>query len=323
MQEKNKGFKGLNAKAFSLLVCCICAFALWVYVSYVENPDMSRWVRDIPVTVTGESKLNEKGLAITDFSIKDVNLKLRAKRNLFKYLTSDSIIATADVSEISRLGDNTVSVSIAFPSSASSVTVLERKNVSCSVNVEEYITKSFSVEPLISKDPAKDYFLESSTLSGSPIKVDISGGKSVVDSITTVSTTPVDLSKATESVVRSCSYIPLDKNGKKVEHISMSVTDADVTFTVYKKATVPVVIDYSYDNPHIITETTPNTVVILGPSASVDAVEAIHTLRIDESSYTSGMTVQLSVPSGLKLEGMDNPEVTITQSGREYKPSNQ
>lgn len=311
MEEKNN--KGFNRQAVSLLVCFIAAFCLWIYVSYVENPDMTRWIKDIPVTVSGEAKLNEKGLAVKGLSSAEIDVKVRAKRSVFKDLSAETIAAVADVSTLSQTGENTLTVSVAFPGSSSGVTIADRSKMDIRVNVEEFVTRTVSIEPVISKNPANGYYVKSVKLPEGDMLLSVSGCSSNVEKVHHISTNDVDLSTTVDNVVLPLIFTAVDADSKLVDDVTLSLSSASVTFEIYKEAAIPLSVNVTADDPDITYEMNPTAVYVTGPAAVVDKLEPIVVTNINEYSYKDGSTLSASipVPASVTLRERESTEVNI------------
>lgn len=294
-----------NKSAIRLLLCIISAFCLWLYVSYVENPDMTRRITNIPITVTGETKLNENSLAVKSLSATTVDIKVRAKRNLFTGLTAESIKATADVSTITQAGENTLTVSITFPSSASSsAQITDRSKLDIKVNVEEYVTQTFTIEPVISQNPSNGYYVNSTALSnGDAMVLSASGCASNIAIIHHITTNEVDLSNTTDDRIVPLTFTAVDADGNVVENVTLASKRANAVFEIYKEAAIPLEVEVAGDDEELTYEMNPTAIYIKGPAALVDAVEPIKIGSINEFNYNAGDNVSfaITVPEGVYL----------------------
>ena len=311
MQRKNKGF---NKQVVSLLICIIAAFALWVYVSYVEDPAMSRWQMGIPVTISGETKLNEDGLAIATLSNEKVDVKFSAPRSRFKYLSTDSVKATLDVSSISATGESEIDVIVTC---SSEFTIVDQRKTTIKVNVEEYIKdKFFTIEPSITKNPDNGYFVKETHIDNKDMQISVSGAASYVNRVAKVVTSEIDLSTVADDATVSATFIPLDEHGKVVDNVKLNVESANLTFVIYKTASLPVEIAYyeGSDNPKM--DCTPETdaVTVTGPAKVIDKLTSIKTVYISDYNYKSGATasVDLVIPESVTLFDRDTTTINLT-----------
>lgn len=311
MQRKNKAF---NKRFISLLICIISAFGLWVYVSYVEDPSLSRWQTGIPITVSGETKLNENGLAIAALSNEKVDVKLSAQRSRFKYLSADSVKATLDVSSITATGECEMDVTITC---ASDFTIVDQRKTTVKVEVEEYIKeKFFTIEPTITKNLTNGYFVKDVHMDEKDIQVSVSGAASCVNRVAKVISSDIDLSTVVTDATFASSFIPVDEKGKEVENVKLSIESGNLTFVIYKTATLPVEIVYyeGSDNPKM--ECTPevDAITVTGPASVVDEMTSVKTTGISDYNYRSGaqVMVNLALPQSVSILDRDSNQIKLT-----------
>ncbi len=311
MLEKSKGF---DKKVISLLICVILAICLWCYVSFVENPDMSRWVNDIPVSVTGEAKLNEKGLGIYKVQDENMSLKIKAKRNQFLDLFDSSISAVADVSSITEPGKYQIQAKEILPPSIAYASISDRRNDIVTVTVEEYVTRVFTLDTNIITHPQNGFFVHSAYIDSeeSGLNISVSGCASVVDTIAYISTSEIDLGSATEDVIYPVSFVAYDFNDKIITDIDFNTQKSSINFTIFKSSVIPVTIELAGDNPNLSAECADSNLSIMGPPKSVETVTGI-SVRINEYNYSPGETalIALNLPEGVSLTNKTSNEVEI------------
>ncbi|MCD8049028.1 MAG: hypothetical protein LUG52_05400 [Clostridia bacterium] len=304
--------KRINRNLITMLICVIAAVGLWGYVAFVENPDMTKWVNNVPITISGEDTLNEKGFSIQSMSHTTIDVKVKAKRSQMQYLSADTITVTADVSRINRTGSAVVNVTVSLPSSTNA-SVAERKRSEVTFTIENLIDREFDITVNISAEPADGYSIHRYELDV-PRTVTATAAESVISSIAEVLTTPIDLSSATANVVYPVTLTAYDANDNEVSDVTFDVSTVNVTFELYKTATVPVELSFSTKNPLLDVSYSPTEVEITGPVSTIDATESILTEDIDALSASDGTTLsaKLSVPSELALTSGQSSSVTVT-----------
>lgn len=310
MQRKNKGF---NKQVVSLLLCIIAAFALWVYVTYAEDPSFSRWQTGIPITVTGENELNEKGLAISGMSTEKVDVKLSAPRSRFKYLSTDLIGAKVDVSRITSTGSCEAEVII---TASADFTIVDKRKATVTFEIEEYIKdKVFTVQPSITAPPSNGYFVKYTHLDDKDVQISVSGAESAVSSIDRIITNEIDLSTVADNAVIATEFIPVDQAGNRVQNVKLSLNSANLTFVIYKTVLLPVTVSYRAggDNPKLDCTLETPYITVTGPAAAVDKLTVIETAPVNEYNYSAGdeATVALSIPDQVTVYDKETAEVKL------------
>lgn len=294
-----KKSKRLNTNIISLLICIIAAVGLWAYVTYVENPDMTRWIKNVPIVVSGETALREKGLSVSSISHEYMDVKIRTKRNQLQYFSAETVTATADVSRITHSGSALINVSINLPSSSSNASVVDRRSNTVTFTIENLAEKEFNIDVNVSKQPPSGYVIHKYTYD-SESKVIVSGPSSLVNSVKKVCTSSIDLSTVTlsgaaSSVVYPTSLMAFDAEGKTVSGIEFDVSEINVTFELYKTKLLPVTISYKTVNASLSASVTPESISVVGPIDLIDSVSDIKTEGIDAQSFIAGDTTRAAL----------------------------
>ena len=68
-------------KVFSALFSIALAFCLWLYVITVDSPDYRDTIYDIPLTLVGETALQNRNLVLTDISSETVDITFSGNRS--------------------------------------------------------------------------------------------------------------------------------------------------------------------------------------------------------------------------------------------------
>ncbi|MEE0869423.1 MAG: hypothetical protein U0L70_06490, partial [Ruminococcus sp.] len=82
------------------IICVALATILWFYVSYQENPSMTKTVRNVPLAISGEQALKENGFSVYSISEKSVDVSVSAKRLSLSRLSNRTLSAVINVSSI-------------------------------------------------------------------------------------------------------------------------------------------------------------------------------------------------------------------------------
>ena len=309
--------KLINKNILSLLFSIIAAVGMWSYVTYVENPDMTRWIKNVSVTVSGAEQLSEKGFSVATMSHDKIDIKVRAKRNQFKYLSPESITAIADVSRISRTGEAVINVSVSLPSSTPNATVIDRRRNSITFTVDNLSEAQFDIEVDIGKEPTGGYYVYSTSYDRESA-VTVSGAKAAVKEVVRVATEPIDLSGASSNIITPAALIAYDSSGKAVNSVTISAERVNVTVELYKNKTVPVELICRSLNSSLLASLTEEEVTVTGPAALIDAIGSVSTKPLDCSNAVPGGSIYaaLDLPNSVTLaEGQSGSlEVTFTST---------
>lgn len=292
----------INKNIVSLFFCVIVSIGMWSYVTYVENPDMTRWIKNVSVSVSGVEQLEEKGYSIAEVSHDKIDVKVRAKRNQFKYLSADSITASADVSRISRLGDAVINVSVSLPASTPNATVIDRRRNSITFTVDSLTEKTFEIEINVAKQPQNGCIVHSISYDDTN-SVTVSGAEKAVESVASVSTAPIDLSDADSNIIYPASLVAYDSSGKEVSGVTIDKERVNITFELYKTKKVPIKLNLRGLPQSVSAELASAEAEIIGPVALIDTIGEVQTKTVDASNAVSGASVftSLDLPAPVAL----------------------
>ena len=94
----------IDSKAFNIVFAILVSLALWLYIAYAENSDVTQPYNNIDIDFTGEDVVAERNLTVTNIDTDTVSLKIRGKRNAISKLSKNAIAVTADMSVITNSG---------------------------------------------------------------------------------------------------------------------------------------------------------------------------------------------------------------------------
>ncbi len=278
-------------------VCIILAAALWFYVSYEENPSMSKTVRNVPLSIAGEQALKENGFAVYKISDTSVDVKVTARRLSLRKITNKTLAASINVSSIKDSGDYVIPATVSSAESSSASFYVKGRDIT--VSIEPIETKSYKIDADIAEGTNSDLIIKSYSLSSK--KVTITAPKSIISEISAVKTEMIvpesrDVTEQTE--VR---LIVLGHNGKPLEGAECMPSSVDIKYSFYDVKTVPVYLRTSDGALH---ELVPErTVKIYGNGDVFNETTFIKTEEINLSSYSPGnkFKAKLAPPDGVEI----------------------
>ena len=198
----------MKSKLGSAILAVVIAFGLWLYVMSVENPEHQETYSGIPVSISGEGFLTERGLMITGGTDSTATIRVSGSRSDLYKLSPSDITLIADVSNISKAGEHQVTYTVRYPGDIASgaLQTQSRTPDAITLTVEEKVTKTLEIEPIYSGTMAEDYWVDKENAKLVDVNdptlpltsITVSGPKSVMDQITRA-TIAVDLTNRTQS----------------------------------------------------------------------------------------------------------------------------
>lgn len=141
MDEKNK-----RQQIIVRISCVIAAFALWLYISNIENPINDVRLSNIPVKLLNSEVLEQSKLAIISQKDLTVTLTLRGKASDIALVKPSQFVVTVDLSTyVLHKGINTVPVQLVEAPNDQNVKIINTDTMYVKINLDEFIEKSVPI----------------------------------------------------------------------------------------------------------------------------------------------------------------------------------
>ncbi len=304
-EDVTKQIKGDRAlKIFSVVI----AISLWFYVVQVQNPDITRTVKDVPVVFTKKSALEEKNLIVLNDNEYTIDVEIRGPRQNAMAVDKKNLTVLADVSSIESTGAHTVITSIVAP--YANLDILGKKPSVLSVQVDDLISKGIPVTVQPQGTPKESYVV--GELVAKPETIIVRGPKTIMDGVQSV-VANVDVSGKSADTVGVESFVVLGSNQKEIQSqlLSFSVPEVEVHAQILKSK--PVKLELVFDDhaasmmsDYVLDENSVKTIKIAGVQALVDTMQSVKTETITRSDMgeNGDLTIKLDLPQGVRsLDG--------------------
>ena len=322
-------------KLVSILLSIFIAFGLWTYVITEVQPESENTFYDIPITVVGESILNENNLMITGWSSQNVDLRLKGNRTDLNELNEANIILKADMSKIYEPGTHRIDYTISYPGNVASnaFTKLSQYPESIMVTVERRINKEVPVNIVYEGEVAENYMPRSSEVLLDYEFINVKGPSSVVDQIEQA-VIVVDLTDRKESISENYRFTLCDREGNGVdsEMITVNTEEVHVDLTIHQykwvTLTVTLVNGGGATDKNVKLEIEPKQILLSGSDAAMEQIgDTISLGTINLVDYTDALEMTFPIPSfdgvtndsvvteavmKLSFEGLSTKEITIS-----------
>lgn len=312
----------MKKKVFSVFLSVVLAFILWYYVITVVSPDSKDTFYNIPVVLTGETALEERGLMVTSVGNTTVDLTLSGNRSDLIQLNSSNITIKANLNTIYDTGENLrLDYSISYPGNfANNAFVEESKSPSyITVTVERRSNKDIPVRVVYSGTVAEGYTALKDEQSLDYETIRISGPESVTSQITQA-VIEVSLDGRTESVVDSYRYTLCNEEGEPVDAtlITVSVEEIDLTVPVRMVKTIPLKVNV-VDGGGATKDTTtikiePEEIKVYGTAAALEGFDELilGTIKLGEYEKATELSFDIVLPDGVtNMTGLKQAKVTV------------
>ena len=289
------------------IISVLIAIGIWVYIALVMNPAIEVTVRDLPIQFIGGESLESRGLAVISESATTVTVKIKGSRKKMGNNDMKTIIAKADISSITEVGETNIPIEIVIPFENQGVS--SQSEYSVNVKVEKSEERTLDIEISTIGTLAPDYM--PGDIECNPKKVTLSGPKSAVDKISKAAAVlnynneDVDIDTAAQIVFYGADNKEISMLDALMGRISISAENVNIHCPVLKMHKAEVKADFGrQDLPENFSyKTDPSEVYVFGDENIMSKVNEIKTEQIpmDKLLDNGKVKVKLTVPNGVKV----------------------
>lgn len=288
-----------NLKILSLIV----AIFLWSYVISEENPQVTVWIKDIPVVYENEKSLSDRQLVLANQSRPTVNIQIRGHRNDVVNYTNAHIRVSTDLSKYEE-GVHTMNLKYDIPQGVEIVTTPEPIDI----DIQAIIRKDFPVNVDLEGDLPESYVLENKK--ATPEYITVKGPRSAVESVDKVQA-KMDASLLTKDIVTNVDVNALTKDGSIVDNVELGQKFVNINALVNKTKQVRLEVVTENQLPEGMRldgiTPDPDTFFIKGNESVVNDINVIKTEKVDISKLnkTTKVDVEPILPKDVSLYNND------------------
>ena len=307
------------------VIAFIFAVFLWFIVVNFDNPVGSSTFRDIPVQILNDDIITSAGEVYQVEGDRTVTVVVYATREVRQKLTSDNIVATADIKQIDSTG-RLVPIEVTINGFSGESVTAEAIPRNLTIQREKSGKKVMSLTVDTEGVKLADgYILGDASVE--PDQVTITGAESVLDQVDRAVAQVDEVEGVSEDSVLPASLVLYDANGNELNQTQMSNNLGEdglsVSVEVMKVKGIPVVFDvegspaegYKYSG----CVSTPESVQVCGKSEDIDKISEIDVpasvIDISGASEPIEMSVDITpyLPEGVELvdENSGNVKVTV------------
>ncbi len=324
-------FRNPGLKILSLVL----GFVAWIAIINISNPVIPTRLNNIPVNVSNASYIESMNLSYRiREGFENVSVTVRGNRSVVDRLTTASVNANVDLTQIADLNSNPVMapVTVTVPGiSQENITVTPRN---IQIVLEEMASTDFVLNPVTNgSTPSRGH--EVGNMSCYPDRITLRGPESLLEKIDNVQA-EVNVSNLDEDSALIPKLHVFDKNGdelseKSMSYLTFSVSESEIRVEVelYKVITdVPIEAE-TYGKPregYRVGEitVTPSTISLAGTDSAIDKVKSEGSrILIDEASHAVDISganedVDISVnlpdylPAGMRVTEGVNETVVVS-----------
>ncbi len=255
LKVKNRLLNNLGWKILSLFIAII----LWVIVTTISNPSISKSFSDIPVSLTNSKDLVQADKQV--YEILDgetVTVTIAAPRSVISELKKEDIIVTADVEKSKREnndsyvtdseGNYLIGINVKINSDYKYGKEITKDNINVNINavkikVEQMAEKSLPIQVIPKDKPAEDHRVTEITPDSNIVT--IKGAKSVIDTVVSAKA-EVDVAGFNSDINSNAEIKFFDANDKQINikklKITANISSVRIAVDIQKEKEIPVVL---------------------------------------------------------------------------------
>ena len=288
------------------IVCVVFAFALWLYVTNVENPTVNREINDIEVQFINQDKLleNQKLIMSPDQEIV-VDLTIEGPSSDVYNVKAKDFRLEADLSAYSlQKGINEVPVEIlSYPRN---INIKSTGFLRVRVEVDEYASRDVPVYPDIDISTKTGFYADEPQLT--PTSAQISGPSAYVNRVKYL-LAKGEISNAESDETVSLNLQPVDENFDFIDYVTVEPTNVSVTVPIRKSKFLTVNVKTQGELPAGLQlksiDVTPQKVEVIGDEEVLNTLTTIDTEPIDLSELPENgeVNAKLIIADKISLVG--------------------
>ena len=274
-----------NQKIPYILLALLVAVVFWLFVDEFGNNGQARSVlstiTDIPITYVGEDDLADRGLMLVDEGTSaTVDLTLEGPRRLVSQPGRDDVRVTADLSNVTGAGVQTIPYEVSFSDSRITASMIDSRSIrSATATISELNSKTVDIICDLMGNVAEGY--SAGELELSQTTLEIRGQEADISGVSYVRVT-LDIGEdATATVSEALEFTYYDENDQVLDStgIHPTVDSVQATLPVYVIKELELIVDF-LEAPgarvsNLQYEISPSTITVSGDAELLRDVDSI------------------------------------------------
>ena len=299
--------KNLSIKIISLLF----AIGMWFYIIQVQNPEVEKTIKNVPVIFSQNQELQAKDLMLVNDREYTVDIRIRGQRKILSELDAGEITVSADVGRIDATGTHSVYTSVAVP--YGNVEVVRQTPSTIHITVDEIVEVKKPVLVETVGLPKSGHTV--GTTKTTPEEITLRGAKSIVGGVDHVlATVSVSGQGQDISSVEELELISSSGNVITSPYIKCSAETVDLHCEILKTKTVELLPVFSQEVSSLnytLDENSLKSIQIAGTVSAIEDLESISTevIASDMIQKDGKVEVKPILPEGVIC--MDGEKLTL------------
>jgi YbbR domain-containing protein len=317
--------KVFSSRIFYIIFSILASITVWLFVSYIENPDISVTIRNIKIEVLNRDIVTNRGFVVTAINTDTVTLRLTGKRNIVSRLSKSNIAATVDFADIEKAGVTLLEYDIIYPIDVNPSSFTTTKSIDrITVTVDNLVDKEVPVRCTYDGGVVIGYQIDE-PFELTPATITVSGPQDVLSKIS-YAWVPVHRENISKTIEDDLPFTLMDSSGHEVvsDKLTFSHDTIHVVIRVVMLKDVPLQINMIYgagaDETNTVITISPETVKLSGDAEILNGYNQIPLGTIDLTKYLNGPTAifPIVIPNEVtNITGIKDATVTVSITGLE------
>ncbi len=278
------------------IICVICAFGLWLFVTNSENPTRTYELKGIPVELINAETLKDSNLIVSPGQ-EDITVSLNIEgptTEVFSVKPSEFKLKV-DLSDYAlKKGENSIPVEISdYPPN---ISIKSTGFPRVKIIIDEYVKKSIPVYSDLNITTKQGAYSSEPTVN--PTNGLISGPLEYVNKVKYL-LAKGDVTNADKDVSISLPLTPVDENMKEVPYVDVEPSNANITVPIRQSKFLTINVKTKGTLPNGLSiksiEVTPDKLEVIGDEAVLNKLTTIDTEPIDLSALPENGEVNAKV----------------------------
>lgn len=293
------------------IICVILAFALWLYVTNIENPTRTHTLNNVPVEIINKDALKDLKLIVLPEQDFTVSLRLEGPTSEVFSVKPYQFKIVADLSAYAvKKGENQIPVEIvSFPSN---ISIKSNQFLRVKVMIDDYVEKSIPILPEVKVSTKQGAYASEPDVK--PTNGLVSGPAQYVNNVKYL-LAKGEVNNADKDVSVNLQLKAVDENKKEVSKVEVEPSNAAITIPVRKSKFVNINVKTKGALPNGITlkkiDVTPDKLEVIGDEAVLNNISSLDTEPIDLSKISTSGEVNAKVIITDKIRIINNKNANV------------
>ena len=314
-----------SSRLFVAALSVIGAVLIWCFYTTTYGANETRTFTGVEVNYAGESTMRESlGLVLTYEDTETVTVTVSGPRRYIANLTAEDLIASVDLSKVTRTGDKTLSYTLVYPSNvdSSSMSVTRKSPEYISLVVSKLSTKSVVVEGEFVGNTQEGYVADK-VMSFEPSTITLIGPEEELAQVDCAFVT-IDRDDVNSSFAAESAFVLRNADGEALEfddvQCDAETVSAALTVNMMKEVALDVTLvdGGGATSANVIKHIDPSSIMLAGDSATLAGVNTIYLGTIDLADYQNFPDTEytITIPNDTdNLSGVTTAHVSLEITG--------